>query len=55
MKPIFEDYGMIILACVVIIVLIGLTTGLGDFLLDALKGIIENWSSQVNNAVNIPG
>lgn len=53
MKGFFEEYGFIILTCVVVIALIGLAALLKDPILEALTGIIQNWSTQVNNAFSI--
>lgn len=52
MKQIFEEYGMIILAVVIILLLIGLSTGLGDTIMNALNGIIESFSNKVTDAFN---
>lgn len=48
MKAIFEEYGFVILAAVVIILLIGMTTPIGKAIEDSIVGIVENMTSQVN-------
>lgn len=52
MKHLFEEYGMIILSVIIILVLIGLANGLGDTIMNALNSIIESFSAKVTNAFN---
>lgn len=50
MKPFFEEYGFIILACVVVISLIALVTILGSDsgpIMTSLTEIIESWKTSV--------
>lgn len=51
MKAIFEEYGFVILAAVVILLLIGMTTPIGNAIESSIVGIVENMTEQVNNQV----
>lgn len=51
MKAIFEEYGFVILAAVVVLLLIGMTSPIGSAIEDSIVGIIDNMSEQVNNQV----
>lgn len=51
MKAIFEEYGFVILAAVVILLLIGMTTPIGSAIENSIVGIVENMTEQVNNQV----
>ena len=55
MKAIFEEYGFVILAAVVVLLLIGMTTPVGEAIENSIVGIINNMSEQVNNQVSING
>lgn len=51
MKAIFEEYGFVILAAVVIILLIGMTTPIGKAIENSIVGIVDNMTSQVNGQI----
>lgn len=51
MKAIFEEYGFVILAAVVILLLIGMTTPIGNAIESSIIGIVENMTEQVNKQV----
>ena len=51
MKAIFEEYGFVILAAVVVLLLIGMTTPIGNAIESSIIGIVENMTEQVNNQV----
>lgn len=51
MKAIFEEYGFVILAAVVVLLLIGMTTPIGNAIESSIIGIVDNMTEQVNNQV----
>ncbi len=51
MKAIFEEYGFVILAAVVVLLLIGMTTPVGNAIETSIVSIVDNMTSQVNNQV----
>ena len=53
MKAIFEEYGFVILAAVVVLLLIGMTTPIGNAIESSIIGIVDNMTEQVNNQVTI--
>lgn len=53
MKAIFEEYGFVILAAVVIILLIGMTSPVGDAIENSIIGIVDNMSAQVNDQITL--
>lgn len=52
MKAIFEEYGFVILAAVVIILLIGMATPVGSAIQESIVGIVDNMTSQVNGQIS---
>lgn len=51
MKAIFEEYGFVILAAVVVLLLIGMTTPVGSAIESSIVSIVDNMTEQVNNQV----
>ena len=53
MKAIFEEYGFVILAAVVILLLIGMASPIGNQIQGSIESVIENMTAQVNDQVTI--
>ncbi len=56
MKSFFKEYGFVILAAIVVILLIAMTTPIGDLVKNQTTGIVDSFANKTNtklNAVNI--
>lgn len=56
MKSFFEEYGFVILAAIVVILLIAMTTPIGSLVKNQITGIVDSFANKTNtklNAVNI--
>ena len=51
MKAIFEEYGFVILAAVVVLLLIGMATPIGNAIETSIISVVDNMAEQVNNQV----
>ena len=51
MKKIFEEYGFIILTCVVVIALVGITIGVKPLMADSLSDITNTWGLKAQELV----
>ena len=51
MKAIFEEYGFVILAAVVILLLVGMATPIGNKIQESIESVVDNMTTQVNNQV----
>lgn len=47
MKAFFEEYGFVVLAVVVVIILLGLATPIGDAVKTALTGFVTSFTNSV--------
>ena len=52
MKKIFEEYGFIILTCVVVIALIGITIGVKPLMASSISNITNSWGSEAKESLN---
>ena len=51
MKAIFEEYGFVILAAVVVLLLIGMATPIGNAIEISIISVVDNMTEQVNSQV----
>ena len=52
MKKIFEEYGFIILTCVVVIALVEITIGIKPLMADSISNITNSWGSKAKDSLN---
>ena len=52
MKSFFEEFGFVILAAVVVLLLVGMTTPIGSKVEGSLSSIVENMTTQANGKVS---
>lgn len=55
MKAFFEEYGMIIVTCVVVITLIAIAVFLRTPIQGALAGLVNEWAGAFDGALNVTG
>ena len=51
MKAFFEEYGFIILVCVVIIALVGIAVALKPLMSNTINGIVNTWGNKAEGAL----
>ena len=51
MKAFFEEYGFIILVCVVIIALVGIAIALKPLMSTTINGIVTTWGTKAKDAL----
>lgn len=49
MKAFFEEYGFIVLSAIVVLLLIGMASGVGDTIEESVTGIVGNFTDVANN------
>lgn len=47
MKAFLEEYGLIIVVSIVVLMLVGASTGIGESIVDAIEMIIDNFTNQI--------
>ena len=52
MKSFFEEYGFVMLAAVVVIALIGMTTNVGSAIESNITGLITSFSAKIGASLN---
>ena len=52
MKAFFEEYGFIILVCVVVIALVGIAVALKPLMSKTINGIVETLGNKAESALN---
>ena len=52
MKKIFEEYGFIILTCVVVIALVGIAIGVKPLMASSISNITNSWGSEAKDSLN---
>ena len=52
MKKFFEEYGFIILICVVVISLVGIAIGIKPLMADSISNITSSWGSEAKESLN---
>ena len=52
MKSFFEEYGFIILTCVVVIALVGIAVGIKPLMASSISNITSSWGSEAKESLN---
>ena len=52
MKKFFEEYGFIILTCVVVIALVGIAIGIKPLMASSISNITNSWGSEAKDSLN---
>ena len=53
MKSFFEEYGFVILAAVVVIALIGMTSPVGEAIEESMLSVVDGFTEKVNSELSL--
>lgn len=53
MKSFFEEYGFVILAAIVVIALISMTTPIGDAIEESMLSVVDGFTERVSSELSI--